>query len=81
MAKKSALFAYSAYLSPEDAYKIRSFLLSNNQKNKKINDDDPIHDQNHYIDNFNLEWLKNNYDVEPFIIIQYLGDAVFIPAV
>ncbi len=24
--------------------------------------------------------LKENYDVKPFTIVQYLGDAVFIPS-
>jgi lysine-specific demethylase 3 len=62
---------------PEDSDKIRSFL-----KNGKrlLLDHDPIHDQIHYIDNKMLKELKSDFDVEPFVIIQYLGDAIFIPA-
>ena len=43
-------------------------------------DHDSIHDQTHYIDNNLLKRLKEDCDVEPFVIIQFLGDAVFIPA-
>jgi len=61
----------------EDSSKIRTFL---NKGEKKDNDDDPIHDQTNYINIEMLEILKKEFNVEPFVIIQYLGDAVFIPA-
>ena len=67
---------------PEDADKIRSFLVVLGFENgvEPIADHDPIHDQIHYIDNKQLKRLKAECNVDPFVIIQYLGDAVFIPA-
>jgi lysine-specific demethylase 3 len=67
---------------PKDADKIRSFLVVIDIEKGKtfLPDHDPIHDQIHYIDNNMLKRLKKECDVEPFIMIQYLGDAVFIPA-
>lgn len=67
---------------PQDADKIRSFLtVFDIEKGKDPRlDHDPIHDQNHYITNNMLKRLKEDCMVEPFTIIQYLGDAVFIPA-
>lgn len=67
---------------PGDADKIRTFLVMMDIENGRepLRDHDPIHDQIHYIDNNMLKRLKLDCDVEPFIIIQYLGDAVFIPA-
>lgn len=41
--------------------------------------DDPIHDQNFYINNTIRGRLKEN-GIEGFTIVQYEGDAVFIPA-
>ena len=41
---------------------------------------DPIHDQINYIDNNILGKLKKEFNVEAYTIIQFLGDAVFIPA-
>lgn len=41
---------------------------------------DPIHDQVNYIDQKMLDSLKANFDVETYTIVQYLGDAIFIPA-
>lgn len=51
------------------------------EKNKKIkNEYDPIHDQINYIDDKMLARLNDELDVKVFTIIQYLGDAIFIPA-
>ncbi|CRK91833.1 CLUMA_CG005455, isoform A [Clunio marinus] len=41
--------------------------------------DDPIHDQNWYIDVELRQRFKEN-DIEEYMIVQYEGDAVFIPA-
>jgi lysine-specific demethylase 3 len=67
---------------PDDAEKIRSFLLAMDiHKGRKIlPNTDPIHDQTHYIDNKMLRQLSDDHGVHAFTIVQYIGDAVFIPA-
>ncbi|CAF1022376.1 unnamed protein product [Brachionus calyciflorus] len=67
---------------PDQADLIRSYLtIRNIEKGKKIKDQtDPIHDQLNYIDNKMLIELKENYNVEVYTIIQFLGDAIFIPS-
>ena len=42
--------------------------------------DDPIHDQSFYLDAELRKRLRKEYKVEGYTIIQYEGDAVFIPA-
>lgn len=50
-------------------------------KGKKRNSDsDPIHDQVNYIDDLMLKRLENEHGVKPYTIVQFLGDAIFIPA-
>ena len=39
-----------------------------------------IHDQLSYIDSSMIQKLKDDYEVETFTILQFLGDAIFIPA-
>ncbi|XP_025196650.1 lysine-specific demethylase 3A-like [Melanaphis sacchari] len=41
---------------------------------------DPIHDQSHYLDEYLRERLYKEYGVKGYAIVQYYGDAVFIPA-
>jgi len=41
---------------------------------------DPIHDQSYYLDGNLRERLKNEYGVEGYTIVQFWGDAIFIPA-
>lgn len=41
---------------------------------------DPIHDQSHYLDEYLRERLYREYGVKGYTIVQYYGDAVFIPA-
>ena len=41
---------------------------------------DPIHDQTHYLDEYLRERLFREYGVKGYTIVQYFGDAVFIPA-
>jgi JmjC domain, hydroxylase len=41
---------------------------------------DPIHDQSTYLTPALLQSLAEKYDVYPYIIHQYPGDAIFIPA-
>lgn len=41
---------------------------------------DPIHDQSHYLNHTLRERLFNEYGIKGYTIIQFYGDAVFIPA-
>ncbi|XP_054261083.1 lysine-specific demethylase 3A-like [Macrosteles quadrilineatus] len=68
--------------SARDANKIRH-LLSRVAKERKIKlgrHQDPIHDQNWYLDADLRDRLYREYQVKGYAIVQCLGDAVFIPA-
>lgn len=41
---------------------------------------DPIHDQSSYLDEHLRERLLQEYGVQGYTIVQFLGDAIFIPA-
>lgn len=43
-------------------------------------DHDPIHDQSWYLDQLLRRRLYEEYGVQGWAIVQFLGDAVFIPA-
>lgn len=43
-------------------------------------DHDPIHDQSWYLDQVLRRRLYEEYGVQGWSIVQFLGDAVFIPA-
>ncbi len=43
-------------------------------------DHDPIHDQSWYLDQTLRRRLYEEYGVQGWSIVQFLGDAVFIPA-
>ena len=43
-------------------------------------DHDPIHDQSWYLDGVLRRRLYEEYGVQGWAIVQFLGDAVFIPA-
>lgn len=43
-------------------------------------DHDPIHDQSWYLDQTLRKRLYDEYGVQGWAIVQFLGDAVFIPA-
>lgn len=43
-------------------------------------DHDPIHDQSWYLDQVLRRRLYEEYGVQGWAIVQFLGDAVFIPA-
>ncbi|KAE8693645.1 Detected protein of confused Function [Hibiscus syriacus] len=40
----------------------------------------PIHDQTIFLNERHKKQLKDEFDVEPWTFVQYLGEAVFIPA-
>lgn len=44
------------------------------------NDSDAIHDQINYIDDQMLKTLKEEHNVTAHVIIQFLGDAIFLPS-
>ncbi|OLL23307.1 Lysine-specific demethylase 3A [Neolecta irregularis DAH-3] len=60
-----------------DTDKIRRFLL---EKFPKMNCDDPIHRQQHYLTTDQLKELSYEYGVQSYRMYQNPGDAVFIPA-
>lgn len=67
---------------PQHSDRIRAFLTMIDIENgiQPLPGHDPIHDQSHYINTELLARLKDECDVDSFTVIQYLGDAVFIPA-
>lgn len=67
---------------PCDADTIRKFLdkLSEERNISPIRRSDPIHDQTWYLDASLLSRLKKEYNVEPYAILQSMGDAIMIPA-
>lgn len=65
-----------------DADKIRDMLNGYALKKgeKLLANADPIHDQSYYLNKSLRQKLKQEYKVEGYTIVQYWGDAVFIPA-
>ncbi|XP_067852577.1 lysine-specific demethylase 3B isoform X2 [Heptranchias perlo] len=66
----------------KDAEKIRELLrkVSEEQGQDNPPDHDPIHDQSWYLDQLLRKRLYEEYGVQGWAIVQFLGDAVFIPA-
>ncbi|XP_044519005.1 lysine-specific demethylase 3A [Gracilinanus agilis] len=66
----------------KDTEKIRSFLkkVSEEQGQENPADHDPIHDQSWYLDRPLRKRLHQEYGVQGWAIVQFLGDVVFIPA-
>ncbi|XP_046705356.1 lysine-specific demethylase 3B isoform X2 [Silurus meridionalis] len=66
----------------KDAEKIRELLRKVGEEQGQENppDHDPIHDQSWYLDQVLRRRLYEEYGVQGWSIIQFLGDAVFIPA-
>lgn len=66
----------------KDTEKIRQFLkkISEEQGQENPVDHDPIHDQSWYLDRPLRKRLYQEYGVQGWAIVQFLGDAVFIPA-
>lgn len=67
---------------PQDADKIRDLLNKvGSERGDKVDlNHDPIHDQAWYLDSALRKRLLEDYDVQGYTIVQYLGDAIFIPA-
>ncbi|XP_041930091.1 lysine-specific demethylase 3B isoform X1 [Alosa sapidissima] len=66
----------------KDAEKIRELLRKVGEEQGQENppDHDPIHDQSWYLDQNLRRRLYEEYGVQGWAIVQFLGDAVFIPA-
>ncbi|XP_072257186.1 lysine-specific demethylase 3B [Pyxicephalus adspersus] len=66
----------------KDAEKIRELLrkVGDEQGQENPSDHDPIHDQSWYLDQALRKRLYDEYGVQGWAIVQFLGDAVFIPA-
>ncbi|XP_037662457.1 lysine-specific demethylase 3A [Choloepus didactylus] len=66
----------------KDTEKIREFLkkVSEEQGQENPADHDPIHDQSWYLDRALRKRLHQEYGVQGWAIVQFLGDVVFIPA-
>ncbi|KAM9311635.1 lysine-specific demethylase 3B [Gastrophryne carolinensis] len=66
----------------KDAEKIRELLrkVGDEQAQENPPDHDPIHDQSWYLDQALRKRLYDEYSVQGWAIVQFLGDAVFIPA-
>ncbi|XP_071990221.1 lysine-specific demethylase 3A-B-like [Engystomops pustulosus] len=66
----------------KDTEKIRQFLkkVAEEQGHENPPDHDPIHDQSWYLDSTLRKRLLQEHGVQGWPIVQFLGDAVFIPA-
>ncbi|KAJ8348396.1 hypothetical protein SKAU_G00269850 [Synaphobranchus kaupii] len=66
----------------KDAEKIRELLRKVGEEQGQENppDHDPIHDQSWYLDQALRRRLQEEHGVQGWAIVQFLGDAVFIPA-
>lgn len=67
---------------PKDADDIRTFLnkIANEKGEQVAIGDDRIHDQMYYIDYALRARLLEEHGVKGYTIVQFMGDAVFIPA-
>ena len=54
--------------------------MSEEQGQENPADHDPIHDQSWYLDRSLRKRLQQEYGVQGWAIVQFLGDVVFIPA-
>lgn len=59
---------------------VRLWQVGEEQGQENPPDHDPIHDQSWYLDQVLRRRLYEEYGVQGWAIVQFLGDAVFIPA-
>ncbi|XP_074366287.1 lysine-specific demethylase JMJ26-like [Apium graveolens] len=70
----------------EDASKLKEYLSKHSKEFRHIyclplkQVFDPIHDRSFYLNTEHKRRLKKEYGIEPWTVVQNLGDAVFIPA-
>jgi len=68
---------------PSDGDKIRDLLnkiSSKDQDQKRPLNYDPFLEENVVLDDLLTKRLKDEYDVKPYVITQFQGEAIFIPA-
>ena len=73
----SAGYALWHIFAPEDTIHLRMYL---SQKRSPRQRGDPIHNQEYYLTPSMLDELYSQHKVRPYVIRQYLGQAIFIPA-
>ncbi len=64
---------------PVDADKIRDFLNKTDSASREL-DFDPLHETSRSISGPNLDKLRNDYGVTPYNVVQFVGEAVLVPA-
>jgi hypothetical protein len=60
--------------------KYKIFIFLSRQTQRKTAGSDSIHDQTAYLEKDDLDKLRDWSNVESYPILQFLGDAVFIPS-
>ncbi|KII83135.1 hypothetical protein PLICRDRAFT_119790 [Plicaturopsis crispa FD-325 SS-3] len=73
-------FAVWHIFRASDSDVLRSFLSNRLQETDSDVDVDPIHGQNTYMTPSMIEKLQEMHGIKPYVIMQFVGDAVFIPA-
>ena len=64
---------------PSDGDKIRDLLNRDSSEKRPLNYD-PFLEDNVILDDVLTKRLKDEYDVKPYVITQFQGEAIFIPA-
>ncbi len=65
---------------PMDADKIRDYLNGRSAGGKSDPDFDPIHEADQFLDREAIRVLREDHGVAPFNVVQFLGEAVVVPA-
>lgn len=73
----SAGYALWHIFRPEDTRHIRTYL---HRKRSSRQCGDAIHNQEYFLTPWMLNELESQYKVRPYVVRQYIGQAVFIPA-
>lgn len=72
--------AYPVGLVYSNTFLFLTFQVAEEQGQENPVDHDPIHDQSWYLDRSLRKRLHQEYGVQGWAIVQFLGDVVFIPA-
>merc|ERR1712018_750679 len=65
---------------PSDGDKIRDLLNKVAVQEKRPRNYDPFLEENVVLDDYLTKRLRDEYDVKPYMITQFQGEAIFIPA-
>lgn len=74
------VFPHRAPAFTDEPFRSVVFKVGEEQGQENPPDHDPIHDQSWYLDQVLRRRLYDEYGVQGWSIVQFLGDAVFIPA-